>query len=131
MIVIMIGQDVLGREGDHRADETYRDVTSVLHECQRLQGHLTAQDETIVGIVEHLRQQTGARRMGGQAGKTSGEQGNGHRSRPCAPGVGCRPVWRVRGINVAAGARQRTAPPHLCPRARERVVALPGTRPGM
>jgi len=58
MIVIMVGQDVLGREGDHRAEETYRDVEAVLHECLRLQEHLTAQDEALVGIVEHLRQHT-------------------------------------------------------------------------
>jgi len=54
IFVIMVGEDVLGQEGDHRADETYRDVEAVLHECTRLQQHLTAQDETIVGIVECL-----------------------------------------------------------------------------
>ncbi len=61
MFVIMVGQDVLGQEGDHRADETYRDVEAVLHECLRLQEHLTAQDETIVGIVEHVQHQSAPR----------------------------------------------------------------------
>jgi len=67
MFVIMVGQDVLAREGDHRADETYRDVEAVLHECLRLQEHLTAQDETIVGIVEDLQQRPAPRAAAGMS----------------------------------------------------------------
>lgn len=54
MFVIMVGQQVLGAAGDQRSLQTYLDAEAVLQECSRLQAHLTAQDEYIVGIVGHL-----------------------------------------------------------------------------
>jgi uncharacterized membrane protein len=54
MFVIMVGQEVLGRAGDTRAQQTYLDTEAILHECKRLQTHLTAQDRVIVELCEHI-----------------------------------------------------------------------------
>lgn len=54
MFVIMVGQDVLGRAGDQRAEQTFLDAEAVLHECKRLQTHLTAQDKAIVLICAYI-----------------------------------------------------------------------------
>lgn len=47
MIVIMVGQDVLGRAGDQRSEQTFLDAEAVLHECLRMEVRLTAQDRVI------------------------------------------------------------------------------------
>jgi uncharacterized membrane protein len=54
MFVIMVGQDVLGRAGDQRAQLTFLDGEAVLHECRRLQRHLTAQDKIIVTLCAYI-----------------------------------------------------------------------------
>jgi uncharacterized membrane protein len=54
MFVIMVGQQVLGAAADRRAIETFEDAEAVLHECERLQAHLQAQDEIIVRLVRRL-----------------------------------------------------------------------------
>ncbi len=54
MFIIMVGQDVLGRAGDKRAQQTYLDAEAILHECARLQEHLTAQDQLIVTICGYI-----------------------------------------------------------------------------
>jgi len=54
MFVIMVGQDVLGRAGDKRAQQTYLDAEAILHECTRLEEHLTAQDRVIVDICGYI-----------------------------------------------------------------------------
>ena len=56
MFVIMVGQEVLGAAGDTRAQQTYLDGEAVLHECRRLQTHLTAQDRVIVAISNYIKQ---------------------------------------------------------------------------
>jgi len=61
MVVIMVGQQVLGAAGDERAIKTYGDAEAVLQECVRLQAHLTAQDQTIVAIVAHLQRRAAPR----------------------------------------------------------------------
>jgi uncharacterized membrane protein len=55
MFVIMLGQQVLGRAADRRAEMTYRDAEAVLHACERLQAHLRAQDLALRHVVEHMR----------------------------------------------------------------------------
>ena len=62
MFVIMVGQEVLGRAGDQRSEQTFRDAEAILHECRRLQRHLTAQDEVIVRIAEIIEQHERERR---------------------------------------------------------------------
>ncbi len=54
MFVIMVGQDVLRRAGDQRAQQTFLDAEAILHECRRLQLHLTAQDKAIVAICSYV-----------------------------------------------------------------------------
>jgi len=54
MFVIMVGQDVLGKAGDQRAQQTYLDAEAILHECSRLQHHLTAQDMVITKICHYI-----------------------------------------------------------------------------
>ncbi|MDY7526328.1 MULTISPECIES: DUF1003 domain-containing protein [unclassified Cryobacterium] len=54
MFVIMVGQDVLGRAGTQRAEQTYLDAEAVVHECRRLQRHLTQQDKAIVAICNYI-----------------------------------------------------------------------------
>ena len=56
MFVIMVGQDVLGKAGDLRAQQTYLDAEAVLHECTRLQAHLTEQDKVIVKLCSYIRE---------------------------------------------------------------------------
>lgn len=56
MFVIMVGQDVLGRAGERRAQLTYQDAEAVLHETVKLQAHLTAQDRLIVGICGYVQE---------------------------------------------------------------------------
>jgi uncharacterized membrane protein len=56
MFVIMVGQDVLGRAGDQRAQQTFLDAEAVLHECRRLQRHLTAQDKVIVTLSTYVKE---------------------------------------------------------------------------
>ena len=52
--VIMVGQDVLGKAGDGRAQQTYLDAEAILHECLALQRHLLAQDGAIVRICGYI-----------------------------------------------------------------------------
>jgi len=54
MFVIMVGQDVLGKSGDGRAQQTYLDAEAILHECARLQHHLMAQDIVITKICHYI-----------------------------------------------------------------------------
>jgi hypothetical protein len=62
MVVIMVGQDVLGRAADRRSEQTFLDAGAILHECRRMKARLTAQDRvisslsdyTITQVTEHL-----------------------------------------------------------------------------
>jgi uncharacterized membrane protein len=64
MMVIMVGQDVLGRAADRRSEQTFLDAEAILHECRRMKARLTAQDRvinslsdyTITQVTEHLAQ---------------------------------------------------------------------------
>jgi hypothetical protein len=49
--VIMVGQNVLGRAADKRADMTYRDAEAILHEAEQIQAHLKAQDEALNALL--------------------------------------------------------------------------------
>jgi hypothetical protein len=52
--VIMVGQNILSRASDKRADETYQDADATLHEALQIQAHLKAQDEAINQLLEKL-----------------------------------------------------------------------------
>lgn len=49
--VIMVGQGVLGRASDKRAEQTYNDAEAVLHECLEIQRHLEEQDKVLNGLI--------------------------------------------------------------------------------
>ncbi|MCX4094225.1 DUF1003 domain-containing protein [Nocardia sp. alder85J] len=54
MIVIMVGQDVLDRTGDRRAEQTFLDAEAILYECRRMQARLTAQDRVIDSLTGYM-----------------------------------------------------------------------------
>ena len=52
--VIMVGQNILSRASDKRADETYQDAEATLHEAQQIQDHLKAQDDAIGSLLDKI-----------------------------------------------------------------------------
>jgi uncharacterized membrane protein len=54
--VIMVGQDVLGKAGDTRSEQTYFDAEAILHECIELQYHLAIQDDLLVAICGYVKE---------------------------------------------------------------------------
>jgi hypothetical protein len=59
--VIMVGQNILSRASDKRADETYQDAEATLHEAQQIQDHLKAQDEAIGTLLDKIARLEAAR----------------------------------------------------------------------
>ena len=57
MLVIMVGQDVLGRAADRRSEQTFLDAQAILYECERMKARLTAQDRIIVSLCDYTRGQ--------------------------------------------------------------------------
>jgi len=45
--IIIVGQAVLAKASDKRAQQTYDDAEAVLHEAQQIQNHLKAQDDAL------------------------------------------------------------------------------------
>jgi uncharacterized membrane protein len=54
MIVIMVGQDVLGRAADRRSEQTFLDARAILHECRRMKARLTTQDRIIASLTSYV-----------------------------------------------------------------------------
>jgi hypothetical protein len=54
--VIMVGQNILSKASDKRADMTYRDAEATFHEAEQIQQHLAAQDAAINSILDKLEQ---------------------------------------------------------------------------
>ena len=52
--VIMVGQNILSRASDKRADETYQEAEATLHEAQQIQDHLKAQDDAIGTLLDKI-----------------------------------------------------------------------------
>jgi len=52
--VIMVGQNILGKASDQRAEMTYKDAEATFHEAQQIQAHLKAQDEAMNAILERM-----------------------------------------------------------------------------
>jgi uncharacterized membrane protein len=53
MIVIMVGQDVLGRAADRRSEQTFLDAEAILHECGRMEARMIAQDRIIDSLADY------------------------------------------------------------------------------
>jgi len=49
--VIIVGQNLQASAADKRAQQTYEDAESILHECLELQRHLMAQDEILSTLI--------------------------------------------------------------------------------
>ena len=52
--VIMVGQNILSRAADKRADMTYQDADATFHEAEQIQAHLKAQDAAINEMLDKL-----------------------------------------------------------------------------
>ena len=52
--VIMVGQNILGRSADKRADMTYQDADATFHEAEQIQKHLEAQDEAMNALLDKV-----------------------------------------------------------------------------
>jgi uncharacterized membrane protein len=57
MIVIMVGQDVLGQAADRRSEQTFLDTEAILHECSRMEARLLAQDRIIDSLADYTNAQ--------------------------------------------------------------------------
>ncbi|WP_037370497.1 DUF1003 domain-containing protein [Amycolatopsis orientalis] len=55
MIVIMVGQGVLGQAGDRRSEQTFLNGEAILHECRRMKARLEAQDWLIEDLSRYTR----------------------------------------------------------------------------
>lgn len=53
--VIMVGQNILSRASDRRAEMTYHDAEATFHEAEQIQAHLHAQDAAINALLEQVR----------------------------------------------------------------------------
>jgi len=52
--VIMVGQNILGKASDTRAEMTYKDAEATFHEAEQIQAHLMAQDEAMNAMLEQI-----------------------------------------------------------------------------
>ena len=52
--VIMVGQNILSKASDKRADMTYQDADATFHEARQIQDHLKAQDDAINSMLEKI-----------------------------------------------------------------------------
>jgi len=52
--VIMVGQNILSRAADKRADMTYQDADATLHEAEQIQAHLQVQDDALNALLDKI-----------------------------------------------------------------------------
>ena len=52
--VIMVGQNILGRASDKRADMTYKDADATFHESEQIQAHLLDQYQAINTLLDKI-----------------------------------------------------------------------------
>jgi hypothetical protein len=52
--VIMVGQNILSRASDKRADMTYKDAEATFHESEQIQAHLLEQDGAINTLLDKI-----------------------------------------------------------------------------
>jgi hypothetical protein len=52
--VIMVGQNILGKAADKRAEMTYKDAEATFHEARQIQLHLKEQDNAMNTMLERL-----------------------------------------------------------------------------
>ncbi len=52
--VIMVGQNILARASDKRADMTYKDAEATFHESEQIQAHLKEQDQALNDLLDKV-----------------------------------------------------------------------------
>jgi hypothetical protein len=52
--VIMVGQNILGRAADKRAEMTYQDADATFHEAEQIQAHLSSQDAAVNELLDKV-----------------------------------------------------------------------------
>jgi hypothetical protein len=52
--VIMVGQNILSKASDKRAQMTYEDADATFHESEQIQAHLMAQDAAINQLLDKI-----------------------------------------------------------------------------
>jgi len=52
--IIMVGQNIIGKASDKRAEMTYQDADASFHEAGQIQAHLKVQDEALNVMLEKL-----------------------------------------------------------------------------
>ncbi len=52
--VIMVGQNILGKASDKRADMTYKDADATFHEAEQIQLHLQTQDDAMNALLDKV-----------------------------------------------------------------------------
>jgi cytolysin (calcineurin-like family phosphatase) len=52
--VIMVGQNILGKASDKRAEMTYKDADATFHESEQIQAHLIDQDHAINDLLDKV-----------------------------------------------------------------------------
>jgi hypothetical protein len=52
--VIMVGQSILAKASDRRADLTYADAEATFHEAEQIQAHLEAQDRALNVLLDKI-----------------------------------------------------------------------------
>lgn len=52
--IIMVGQNIIGKASDRRAEMTYQDAEASFHEAEQIQRHLKAQDEALNLMLDKL-----------------------------------------------------------------------------
>ena len=52
--VIMVGQNILAKASDRRADMTYKDADATFHEAEQIQAHLLEQDQAINTLLDKI-----------------------------------------------------------------------------
>ncbi|MEO5964818.1 MAG: hypothetical protein ABIR11_05075 [Candidatus Limnocylindrales bacterium] len=52
--VIMVGQNILGKASDVRAEMTYKDADATFHEAGQIQDHLKEQDRALNALLDNV-----------------------------------------------------------------------------
>ena len=52
--IIMVGQNIMGKASDKRAEMTYKDADATFHEAEQIQAHLKAQDQALETMLDKL-----------------------------------------------------------------------------
>jgi hypothetical protein len=71
--VIMVGQSILAKASDRRADLTYADAEATFHEAEQIQAHLEAQDRALNVLLDKIAKLEAAQALAPQ--RPLGQQG--------------------------------------------------------